>query len=62
MKKASVILYYLACALFLLYFILSSAVDAEKNRVYLKALFMVPFVLLIVSGYLKKDNKFRSCA
>lgn len=56
MKKASAILYYLACALFLLYFIFSSVVDAEKNRVYLKALFMVPFVLLIVSGYLKKKG------
>lgn len=49
----------LSVALFILYFVLTSVpeFDTGENKIYFRALYIVPFVLLIVYSLLKNGKE-----
>ena len=58
-KNKYTFLNYIALSLFIIYFIVTSIpeLDAEENKLYFKALFIIPFILLIIYNLLKSKEK-----
>lgn len=59
-RKIPGFLFYIIVALFVLYFVLISIpdLDTNENQIYFKILFLVPFILLVISSFVNcKNNK-----
>ena len=58
-KYIRLLLLFISIALFIAYFILTSLpkFDIDKNKLYFKALYITPFILLIISALLKNKKK-----
>lgn len=58
-KNKYTFLNYIALSLFIIYFIVTSIpeLDTEENKLYFKALFIIPFILLIIYNLLKSKEK-----